>query len=143
MDIASIQNIPCSVDVVDDDLCNVTFTLPTSQIQAFIMMFSSITHLLRGIGWKVKTNDRLIEKRNKMKEAEILKFNQEFNSAVVTSFLSNMETCVSPREALSCTLSEINNRFEFASYDIIRNALIKNKLLKNTGFYKKPFKKLI
>jgi len=132
-----LETMPCHVEHLPDGICSVTFTMPESQINSFVLMLSSLAGLFRGLGWKAKTNIDAIHARNMEKQETKNLLIQEFEKATVASFNDFMETAKTPPEALSLTVANIKCRYEFASYDIIKKCLIKNKCLKNTGFYKK------
>jgi hypothetical protein len=134
--LAAIESIPCEVKNVTADLVQVTFTLPACHINDFVMMLSSMTQLFRGLGWKAKTNRDGVLLRHAQREPEIAKRNEEYEKAVCDCFLKNIKRSETPREALSLTVSQIFQDYPFSSYDIVKNCLTRNKMLKKSGFYK-------
>lgn len=140
MNIQAIQNIPCEIKAVNADICSVTFTLPVTQINAFVLLMSSLTVMLRGLGWKVKTNNDLIHAKIKKDEPETVKFHQEYEEKVLTTYNDYINKGNTPRESLSLTVSYVAKLYPFSSFDIVKNCLSKNKMLKKTGFYKSRHK---
>lgn len=130
-----LEKIPCEVKHITGGLCSVTFTMPENQINAFVLMLTSLSNLFRGLGWRAKTNLDAIHERNQLKEPQRqarLELYEKETCAMYKEYINKGNT---PRESLSLTVSQISNRFEFSSYDIVKTCLTKNKLLKNTGFY--------
>lgn len=136
MQLQTIQNIPCEVNPINEEFCTLTFTLPTQYINDFMMVFSSLSNLMHGIRWKIKTNEKLIKERIAKKKPEIDAINERYENDLCLLYQKHFETEQNPRVALSLTVSEINKTYPFSCYDICKKLLTKNKLLKKTGFYK-------
>lgn len=136
MTINQIQNLPCRVDVDDSGLATISFTIPEEQASGFVALLTSLSVLFRGVHWKMKTNVSSIHRRQLEKLPEHLTRLAEFECCVEETFISYFKAGNTPRECLSLTASAVSKRFEFASYDIIKNVLTKKRLLKKTGYYK-------
>lgn len=135
-----IESIPCQVSCTGNGFATVTFTLPEENINGFVALLTSLASLFRGLGWKTKTNIDAIHARNKATESERNNRIQEFEDYVCLIFSDFAKTVNNPRECLSLTASRVHMKYDFSSYDIVKNCLSKNKLLKNTGFYKSRHK---
>lgn len=136
MHLSQLENLPCKVDVEQSGLASVTFTLPEEQVTGFVAVLTSLSTLFRGVAWKTKTNNDSIHRRNLASLPERLNRIGEFEMCCEETFLSYLKNGDSPRECLSLTVSAVSSKFEFASYDIIKNVLTKKRLLKKTGYYK-------
>lgn len=138
--IASITRIPHEVKTIDAETVALTFYLPAASLNAFIMMFSCFADLFRGVAWKAKTNPKTIQIRNEAKQADIEKMTERYNAAVIKIFMQYIDKGNTARQAMSLTVSEVHKEFPFSSFDQVKNCLSKNKLLKNTGYYKSRHK---
>lgn len=134
---SEMENMPCHVEYLQDGVCSVTFTLPESQINAFVLMLTSLSSLFRGLGWKAKTNIDAIHERNVQRIESQNTLIKEFENATIDAFKKFSDSGYNAKEAVSLTVANIKLRYAFASYDIIKKCLIKNKSLKSTGYYKK------
>lgn len=128
--------MPCEVKYLSEGICSITFTLPEGQINAFVLMLTSLGSLFRNLGWKAKINIDSIHERNLIKEKESLNKIIQFENDVVALFKKLTLTSTSPREALSLTVSQIFEQYPFSSFDIVKLVLTRHKCLKKTGFYK-------
>lgn len=135
MSISTIQNIPCKFENIDNNLCNVTFTMPVQYLNAFVLMLQSLSTLLKGVGWQAKCEIESNRSRSPERQAEIAQFQEHFESACCEMFTKYLNGGSSSREAFSLTVSMIKKDFPFSSYDIVKKCLTKNKLIKKTGFY--------
>lgn len=140
MNIAKMNQIPCNVEVLNDAYSIVSFTIPTDCIRSFVLMFESLSSLMKNVQWKIKTDDKLIHSRNEKKQQAIDDRVNEYNSRTIETFKTYLNQGVDAREAFSLTVSAMGKQYAFSSYDNIKNVLTKNKLLKNTGFYKSRHK---
>ncbi|MBT1071620.1 hypothetical protein [Pelotalea chapellei] len=131
-----ISKLPCDVKMIESGLYSVTFIMPESQISPFVGILNSLTDLLQGLSWRVKTNIDGIHARNAVQQIKNDEILVEYEKHAVTVFQTLVNKGNSPRESLSMTVSKVHEKFPFSSFDSIKKILTKNKLLKNTGFYK-------
>ncbi len=134
------MSIPCEVKHIDTENVAITFVLPAAHINSFVLMLQSMAELFRGLGWKAKTNRDGIHLRTKENEAQIKDRNERYYKFVCDTFTDQLAKSKNAREALSLTVSLAIIDYPFSSYDIVKNCLSKNKLLKNTGYYKSRHK---
>lgn len=137
---SQIENLPCQIVSCSDGLATITFTMPENQIDGFVALLSSLSILFRGLGWKTKTNIEAIHQREKLAQPERESRLLAFEKSVCDTFIDYVSKSSNPREALSLTVSAVGYVYEFSSYEIVKNLLTKNKLLKKTGFYKSKHK---
>ncbi len=135
-----IENLPSTVSFCENGFATITITLPEEHVNGFVALLTSLASLFRGLCWKQKTNIEGIHARNKLKEEEKKQVLQAFEDDVCRTFKDYTKTSSNCREAVSLTASSIIQKYEFSSYDIVRNCLTKNKLLKKTGYYKSRHK---
>ena len=135
-----IENIPCQILSSNNGYSTISFTLPDVNVNAFVLLLTSLSSLFRGLGWKTKTNLDAIHERT----AASKPFNDQrlldYENAVVKTFADFIKKGEEPRAALSLTVSAVITQFEFSSFDNVKKCLTKNKLLKKTGFYKSRHK---
>lgn len=135
MQITDIETIPAEIHSQNNGNASVTFFLPEEHINAFILLLNSLESLFRGIAWKQKTDIDAIHARTDSQIAKVNERNEEYKNAVCRLFVEFVTAGNTPREALSLTVSQIYEDYSFSNYEIVRNCLTKNKLLKKTGFY--------
>ena len=140
MTLQQLETLPCEVINCNQGLATISITLPSDQINGFVALLTSLAVLFRGLGWKTKTNIEAIHERENLKSADRNERLLAFESVVCESFQEYLKKGNTPREALSLTVSSVHTQYEFSSYDIVKNCLSKNKLLKKTGFYKNRHK---
>lgn len=131
-----IETLPCDVRQVQEGLFSVTFTMPENQIKHFVAILNSLTGLFQNMNWKAKTNMDAIHIRNAAAQIEHDKILEQYEKYTLLTYQTFVDAGNSSREALSLTVSKVHERYAFSSYDNIKKCLTKNKLLKNTGFYK-------
>lgn len=135
-----INRIPHEVKVIDEETTSVTFILPSCAVKGFVMMFMCFADLFRSVDWKQRTHPKGIQLRNDKKRPEIEETIQRYENAVLSTFKTYCENGNTPRESLSLTVSKVSEHFPYSSYDMVKNCLSKNKMLKKTGFYKSRHK---
>lgn len=140
MELQTIENTNCKVEYLSNGYCSATFYIEERQINQFVAMMNGLTSLFRTLTWKAKTNDDLIHKHIAEKKTDHEKVILAFENDVCRLFQEYSEREQNSRLALSLTVSKIKIQYDFSSYDIVKNCLTKNKLLKKTGFYKSRHK---
>lgn len=140
MQITQFDQIPTDVTVLNDEFSLISFTLPTDSIRPFMFMFQSLASLMQTVQWKHKTDLTLIQARNEKKQAAIDERVLNCNVLIIDTFKQLISEGKEPREALSLTIKKAQIDYGFASYDYCKKLLIKNKYVKNTGFYKSRHK---
>lgn len=140
MQLQSIDQIPCKVEYLDCGDCAVTFNISEKDVIGFVTMLNGLTGLFRSLNWKAKTNIDSIRSRLYVQKTEQEKLVICFENDACRMYTDFFEREQNSRLALSLTVSKIKNQYDFSSYDIIKNCLTKNKLLKKTGFYKSRHK---
>jgi len=140
MQLQTLETIPCDIRPSLDGNCQVTFTIPETEINAFVMMLNGLSSLFKSLAWKQKTNIDAIHMRNEAKAAQIEAYQREYETAVCETYSEYFKREQNSRVAFSLTVSKIKNRFENSSYDNVKKCLTKNKLLKKTGFYSSRYK---
>jgi hypothetical protein len=131
-----LETLPCTVKLSDSGLADITFTLPQDQISGFICLLSSLVIMFRNLRWKTKIDIDSIHAREALKTPDRNERLLAFETAVCERYMKYVSNGCDAREAFSCTLSSVQDDFEFAKWDHVRNILTKNKLLKKTGYYK-------
>jgi hypothetical protein len=134
------ERIPHKVDIIDPETSSVTFIIPAASVRAFVAVFSSFAELFRSVDWKQRTHPKAIAARNASRACEIDLHVEKYETAVISTYKEFLSQGNTPRESLSLTATKIGEHFVFSSYDMVKSCLQKNKLLKNTGFYKSRHK---
>ena len=135
-----ISSIPYEVKPVDKETVALTLVMPIANVNAIVMMLSCFYDLFKGLSWKAKTNPATLSARAKEIHAESRDITAEYENAVVKMYVQYIDKNNTPRESLSLTASKISETYDFSSFDMVKSCLTKNKLLKNTGFYKSRHK---
>lgn len=134
------DRIPHTVEIIDENTSSVTFILPSASIRAFIAVILSFADLFRAVEWKQKIHPHAIATRNDSRLENIDAHVEKYETAVISTYKEYLSQGNTPRESLSLTATKIGDHFAFSSFDMVKNCLSKNKLLKNTGYYKSRHK---
>jgi hypothetical protein len=133
--LVKIEQTPCDIMYLPNDMCKVTFTIHQQDIYAFQLMFTSLGVLFKNLAWKAKTNIDAIHHRLAANAPKVQTRIEEYEKFVCDTFT---DFCGhhTPREAFSLTVSAVKQEYDCSSYDQCKQILTKHKKLKKTGFYK-------
>jgi len=140
MNLQKLETIPCNIAAIGPGISNVTFTLPDEEVHSFVLMLTGLAGLFKSVSFKQKCDIDAVHMRIEQQKAEVEQYQQEYENAVCAMYAEFYKREQDSRLAFSLTVLKIKNKYPNSSYDIVKNCLTKNKLLKKTGFYKNRHK---
>jgi len=135
MKLQQIESMICEVKSVENGMATITLCMPQEFVSGFVALLASLAGLFRGLGWKIKTNIDAIHQREQVRLQGAASRMAKFDESVMQSYGDFILKGYSPKDSIKLTVKAVSYVYEFSSYDIVKNILSKNKLLKNTGFY--------